>query len=144
MITFVDTNILLDVFLPDPVHGESSSAALEKAFHEGSLIVNEIVYAELAPQFDSRNLLNNVLGKLGIQMVVADAEIAFSAGEAWKIYRKKQGKRDRIIADFLIGAHALLKADRLLTRDRGFYKDYFKRLVILNPQHQPEDEREKR
>ena len=40
MITFVDTNILLDVFLPDPVHGESSSAALEKAFHEGSLIIN--------------------------------------------------------------------------------------------------------
>lgn len=143
MITFVDTNILLDVFLPDPIHGESSSAALEKAFHEGSLIVNEIVYAELAPQFDSRKLLNDVLGKLGIQMVVADAEIAFSAGETWKIYRKKQGKRDRIIADFLIGAHALLKADRLLTRDRGFYKDYFKRLVILNPQYQPEDEREK-
>ena len=134
MITFVDTNILLDVFLPDPVHGESSSAVLEKAFHEGSLIVNEIVYAELAPQFDSRKLLNDVLGKLGIQMVVADTEIAFSAGEKWKKYRKTGGKRDRIIADFLIGAHALLKADRLLTRDRGFYKDYFKRLVILNPE----------
>ena len=137
MITFVDTNILLDVFLPDPVHGESSSAALEKAFHEGSLIVNEIVYAELAPQFDSRKLLNDVLGKLGIQMVIADTEIAFSAGETWKAYRKTGGKRDRIIADFLIGAHALLKADRLLTRDRGFYKDYFKRLVILHPQYQP-------
>ena len=135
MITFVDTNILLDVFLPDPVHGESSSAALEKAFHEGSLIINEIVYAELAPQFNSQKLLNDVLGKLGVQMVVADTEIAFLAGETWKAYRKTGGKRDRIIADFLIGAHALLKADRLLTRDRGFYKEYFKKLVILNPQH---------
>jgi predicted nucleic acid-binding protein len=138
MITFVDTNVLLDVFLPDPVHGVNSSAALEKAFHEGSLVVNEIVYAELAPQFESRKLLDDVLWKLGIQMVVADTEIAFSAGEAWKTYRKTAGKRDRIIADFLIGAHALLKADRLLTRDRGFYKDYFKKLVILNPQYQPE------
>jgi predicted nucleic acid-binding protein len=64
MITFVDTNILLDVFLPDPVYGERSSAALERAFHEGSLIVNEIVYAELAPQFHSQRLLNDVLGKL--------------------------------------------------------------------------------
>ena len=135
MITFVDTNILLDVFLPDAVHGEGSSTALEKAFHDGSLIVNEIVYAELAPQFDSRKLLNDVLGKLGIQMVVADTEIAFLAGQAWKSYRKTGGKRDRIIADFLIGAHALLKADRLLTRDRSFYKDYFQKLVILNPQY---------
>ena len=42
MITFVDTTILLDVFLPDPVHGADSAAVLEKAFHEGSLIVNEI------------------------------------------------------------------------------------------------------
>ena len=134
MITFVDTNILLDVFLPDPVYGEPSSTALEKAFHEGSLIVNEIVYAELASQFDSQKLLNDVLGKLGIQVVIADTEIAFSAGEIWKTYRKTGGKRDRIIADFLIGAHAQLKADRLLTRDRGFYKNYFKGLVILNPE----------
>ena len=123
--------------MPDPVHGESSSAALERAFHEGSLIVNEIVYAELAPQFRSQRLLNDVLGKLGIQMVVADTQVAFSAGETWNAYRKSGGKRDRIIADFLIGAHALLKADRLLTRDRGFYKDYFKRLALLNPQYQP-------
>ena len=86
MITFVDTNILLDVFLPDPVHGENSSAALEKAFHEGSLIVNEIVYAELAPQFDSQRLLNNVLLKLGVKIAIADTEIAFTAGEAWKTF----------------------------------------------------------
>ncbi len=135
MITFVDTSVLLDVFLPDPVHGENSSTALEKAFHDGSIIINEIVYAELAPQFENQKLLNDVLGKLGIKMSVADTEIAFLAGDTWKNYRKSGGKRDRIIADFLIGAHALLKADRLLTRDRGFYKDYFKNLVILNPQY---------
>ncbi|MBN2124195.1 MAG: hypothetical protein JW821_07875 [Deltaproteobacteria bacterium] len=50
---------------------------------------------------------------------------------------KRGAKRDRIVADFLIGAHALLKADRLPTRDRGFYKDYFKNLVICDPRYQP-------
>ncbi len=134
MITFVDTNVLLDVFLPDPVHGENSSVALENAFRDGSIIINEIVYAELAPQFENQKLLNDVLGKLGIKIVAADADIAFLAGETWNKYRKSGGKRDRIIADFLIGAHALLKADRLLTRDRGFYKNYFKNLEIMNPQ----------
>ena len=134
MITFVDTNVLLDVFLPDPLHGKNSSVALEKVFHDGSIIINEIVYAELAPQFENQKLLNDILSRLGIKMAVADTEIAFLAGETWNNYRKSGGKRDRIIADFLIGAHALLKADRLLTRDRGFYKNYFKNLIILNPQ----------
>jgi len=134
MITFVDTNVLLDVFLPDPIHGKNSTVALEKVFHNGSIIIKEIVYAELAPQFENPKLLNDVLSKLGIKMAVADTEIDVFAGETWNNYRKSGGKRERIIADFLIGAHALLKADRLLTRDRGFYKYYFKNLTIMNPQ----------
>lgn len=47
MITFVDTNILLDVFLPDPEFGEKSLEAIEKAFNEGSLIINNIIGNQL-------------------------------------------------------------------------------------------------
>ena len=131
MITFVDTNILLDVFLPDPDFGKRSLELLEKAFHEGSLITNVIIYAELAPQFCSRNLLDSTLAKLGIQMLFIEQEIAYTAGRKWKQYRKAGGKRDRILADFLIGAHAQSKADILLSRDRGFYKKYFKSLKVM-------------
>jgi len=38
-----------------------------------------------------------------------------------------------VVADFLIGAHALEQADRLLTRDRGFHRSAFAGLAIVDP-----------
>lgn len=131
MITFVDTNVLLDVFLPDPKWGQGSKKILDQAFNEGSLVINEIIYAELAPQFASQNLLDNTLKVLGIRVISLDRETAYLAGTKWKKYRESGGTRNRVLADFLIGAHAKMHAERLLTRDRGFYKKYFKNLKII-------------
>jgi predicted nucleic acid-binding protein len=47
MITAIDTNILLDIFLPDPVFGEKSLSAVESAFEKGALVICNVVYAEL-------------------------------------------------------------------------------------------------
>lgn len=130
MITAVDTNILLDVFLPDPRFSAESAELLRKAYDVGALIICDIVYAELVPQFQIREKLDETLKTINVTQSALDVDIAFLAGEKWSLDRKSGGKRDRIITDFLIGAHAVAKADRFLTRDRGLYKTYFPELQM--------------
>ena len=59
-----------------------------------------------------------------------DTNSHFLAGRVWRKYRQHGGKRARILSDFLIGAHARVQAGRLLSRDRGFYKDLFPGLEL--------------
>jgi predicted nucleic acid-binding protein len=131
MITAIDTNVLLDVFLPDKKYIDRSAALLRQAYDEGALVICEVVYSELVPQFNDRSLLDSTLARINVTLSSMDSDVAYVAGEKWGLYRKVGGKKERIITDFLIGAHALLKADRFLTRDRGFYKKYFQDLKIL-------------
>ena len=133
MITAVDTSILLDVFLPDKNFAANSSRLLKSAYDEGALIICDIVYAELVPQFEERSLLDRTLTTINVGLSSVDTAIAFLAGKKWGLYRESGGTRKRIITDFLIGAHAVTKAERFLTRDRGFYKSYFPELKILSP-----------
>jgi len=94
-------------------------------------VVCEIVYAELVPQFKKESFLDSTLTTLNVTLSHLTKEIAFLSGERWGLYKKSGGTRERIMTDFLIGAHALLSSERFLTRDRGFYKTYFPDLKIL-------------
>ena len=76
--------------------------------------------------------LDETLKTLGIRVVLLDLESAYAAGAKWKKHLEAGGKRDRVLADFLIGAHAEKIAERLVTRDRGFYKKYFTSLNIFH------------
>lgn len=133
MITAVDTNILLDVFLPDLEFGPKSRDALAVQFGRGSIVVCDIVYAELAAFFESKHEMDRTLLKLGVRFVALDEDSACEAGNAWRRYSRRRGRKQRVLADFLIGAHAQKQADALLTRDRGFYRDYFPGLNVIAP-----------
>ena len=93
------------------------------------MIISEIVYAELVPNFEDRARLESARRDTDVQLSPIDSDVAWEAGRRWAEYRRAGGPRTRILPDFLLGAHALLKADQFLTRDRGFYESYFPELV---------------
>ena len=133
MITAVDTNVLLDVFGADPEFGQRSAGALRACLRQGRLVACEVVWAETASFFPSPAAARGPMERLEVGFSPLDVEAALAASGAWRRHRAKGGRRERVAADFLIGAHARLHADRLLTRDRGFYRACFSGLKILDP-----------
>jgi predicted nucleic acid-binding protein len=133
LITAVDTNVLLDIFGADAKFGEASADAIRRCLGEGALIACEAVWAETATAFQNSEKFRRVMADLGVAFESLSEAAAVKAAEAWRRYRGRGGRRTRIVSDFLIGAHALSAADRLLTRDRGFYRRYFAGLKVLDP-----------
>lgn len=133
MITAIDTNVLLDILGGDPKFGPASAGALRRCISEGAVIACEVVWAETATFFEKEGPYLRAMETLGIAFAPITQNAALKAGSAWRHYRENGGKRARVAADFLIGAHAVTEGNRLLTRDRGFYRDYFKGLKVFDP-----------
>jgi predicted nucleic acid-binding protein len=133
VITAVDTNVLLDVFGADKTFGPRSRDALREAIDGGGVIACDVVWAELAASFPSTMRFEDAMRRVGVAFDAIDAVAAVLAGEAWRAFMHRGRRRGRVAADFLVGAHAFTRSDRLLTRDRGFYRAHFRKLTIVDP-----------
>ena len=131
MRTAIDTVVLLDVLLPDPEFGPGSRRARE-FYAGGALVAYDVVFAEVRAAF-RRGRVRRHPSDARHRVQPLDADDAALAGEMWRAWRRSGGKRTRIVADFLVGAHALRRCDALLTRDRGFYRSSFKGLRVVEP-----------
>jgi predicted nucleic acid-binding protein len=132
MITAVDSSVLWTVFNDEPDAVDWSRTLLD-ASREGELTVCDVVFAEIAPAFDSRRQALDMLQRLVIRFDPLNDDAAFHAGCVFKAYREEGGPRTHMIPDFLIGSHALRQSDRLAAVDRGYLRRYFPKLKILTP-----------
>ncbi|WP_436936362.1 type II toxin-antitoxin system VapC family toxin [Halovenus marina] len=150
MITAVDTNALL-ALLYDDEHADRSEAELRRAYTEGRVVITPVVYAELAADghFETPSDLDQFLEDFSIQLVEPSQEGLFRAGEQFQEYTVQRPDglqcpscgtkqavqcedcggsltpRQHIAADFLIGGHAAVDGDALVSFDTAFYETYF-------------------
>jgi predicted nucleic acid-binding protein len=137
MITALDTNVLLDILLPNEKCCDISARAIEDSASSGSLVICDVVYAELCAHFHTQRQCDEFLEENDIRVEPLGRPASFLASRIWRAYRLQGGKRNRILSDFLIGAHAQLHASRLFSRDRGFYREMFPSMSLLDPAANP-------
>jgi predicted nucleic acid-binding protein len=133
MRTAVDTNVFLDILRPNPAFVDNSERWLAKLATQGDLVICDMVFAELCSQFPTIEKAVLFLYDLDVRIESLSHEASFAASRACLQYRKAGGKRERILADFIIGAHAQTQCDGLLSRDRGFYREHFETLKLIDP-----------
>ena len=133
MITAVDTNVLLDIFADDLEFRDRSLSAVRRSLGDGPLVASDVVWSEVVAAFPDVAAAHRALDGIPVAYSPLTSVAAAQAGAAWRAYRRAGGLRDRIVADFLVGAHALEQADRLLTRDRGFQRQAFADLTVIDP-----------
>lgn len=131
--TLVDTNVLIDILSRDQNWRSWSASALARQSQYGPLLINEIVYAELACRYTSHKALDAAVDELDLQLEWLPRSALHIAGQTFANYRRSGGIRTSILADFFIGAHAAASGLPILTRDARRYRNHFPNVELITP-----------
>jgi predicted nucleic acid-binding protein len=137
MRTALDTNVISALWSNEPA-AAGMAKALADAKQAEAVLISGVVFAELLayPKATER-FLNDFCEQTGITTDFRLQDTVWlEAGRRFAKYanRRRKAKQDgpkRLLADFLIGSHALLQADRLMTLDPSRYKHEFPELPLF-------------
>lgn len=129
----VDTNVLIDVLERDARWFDWSFQQLHAQSQVHELVINPVIYAELALAFKTSAALDATLTTLRLPLRELPREALFLAGQAFAHYRRRGGARKSVLADFFIGAHAAVTGMPVLTRDVRRYQTYFPSVRLVSP-----------
>ena len=135
--TLVDANVLIDVFAADPNWRDWSARQLVASKGAGRLIVNQVVFAEVAATFPTQRRLDEALSPKRYERESLPWDAAFNAARAFLAYRRAGGLKRSPLPDFYIGAHAEVQGYVLLTREPSRYRQVFPTLKIVSPDTHP-------
>ncbi len=138
----IDSSVLIDL-LGDGERADAAEDCLRQALARGPVVVCDVVVSEvvsgLAKSGSGGGALLSALEEAGIAYNAVESRAAVRAGEMQRRYKERRRSAglpavgERMVPDFLIGAHALLQCTALITRDAGFFRDYFKGLKVIVP-----------
>jgi predicted nucleic acid-binding protein len=137
MAVLVDTNVLVDVAIRDQQWLSWSRGQLMRLAREEPLVINPIIYSEFSVRYTDRDQVEELLPQSDFHRENLPWAAAFAAGVAFRIYRRAGGGRDRVLPDFLIGAHAAIRNHKILTRDPKGYRTYFPDVPLISPETHP-------
>ena len=132
--TFVDSNVLIDILSRDPKWSDWSYRTLARRSGSGPLLINEVIYAEISIDVASRAEMDSIVESLEVTMARIPKEALFVAGKAYLKYRRAGGIRTGVLPDFFIGAHAQVTGVPVLTRDPRRYRAYFPKVELIAPE----------
>ncbi len=133
----VDTNVLIDLLGEDAL-ADAAEGCVRDALMLGPVVVCDVVVSEMTAGLGHGTEIMDVVEEMGLRYLPVERRAAIRAGEMQRRFnqrRRSSGQRvaPRTVPDFLIGAHAMLQCSALITRDDGFFRDYFKGLKLIVP-----------
>jgi predicted nucleic acid-binding protein len=135
--TALDTNVISALWSSEPA-AAGVMAQLEQAYAQGGLVISAPVYAELmAHPSATPRFVDDFLAQTGIAVDFDLGEPVWrQAAKSFAAYadrrrRSKGGLSKRLLVDFIVAAHALLRADRLMTLDSARYRSDFPKLQLV-------------